>query len=191
MKLLAVSFLFLFSSFSAFSAEDPRITTGKIAELAVHRIDRLVTLKKIDPQFLNRLETIDVTKPQGTPEAYRAVVSQTTPASGAPLQLTLTFDANGKFISFTPVEGGTAGADPAWSPKDPATLMENAMHFVLENTAKQEIEPYFLSMTRATLGKTIYREESVAVVKFSTSAQAQTLNVYLKMDGKFITHTIE
>lgn len=190
MKSILLSLALVAVSHYAFAAEDPRITTGKVAELTTHRIDRLVNLKKIDAQFLHRLEKIEITKVDETPVAYKAIVSQTAPAQGKAIQLELTFDKDGKFINFKTIEGGVTGVDPLWNSADSVTLLENAMHFVLEHTSDSQVEPYFLSMTNATLSKTTFHGETVAVAQFKTSAQAQTLNVYVKLDGKFISHEI-
>lgn len=182
--------LILFASSLSLAAEDPRTTTGKVAELATHRVDRLVLTKVIDANFLHRMEHIEVVKLTADSAAYRAVVTQTAPTQGSALQLEITFDANGKYIAHKVLEGGTVGVDPLWSKANAGKIMENAMHFVLENTAKPDVEPYFLSMTRATLTKGTYKDQPVAVVKFLTSSQAQTLNVYVNLDGKFISYEI-
>ena len=175
----------------ALSAEDPRITTGKVAELATHRIERLVTLKKIDASYMLRLEKVEVTAvANAAPVAYKALISQTAPAAGAPLQMEMTFDAKVKFIAFKLIEGGASGVDPLWTGADSLTLLETGMHFVLENTANKQVEPYFLAMTQSSLSKATVGGKTVAVVKVKTSSQAQTLNIYVGLDAKFISYEI-
>ena len=58
MKNLITAFAFLTIASTTFAHEDARITSGKILELTTHRIDRLVVLKKVDPNFLKHLEKI-------------------------------------------------------------------------------------------------------------------------------------
>ena len=190
MRSILLSLSLIAAAHLASAGEDPRISTGKVAELTTHRIERLVTLKKIDPQFLHRLEKIDVIKVDETQAAYKVTASQTTPAQAKPIQIEMTFDKDGKFLDFKALEGGSAGIDPLWTEADAVTLLEKAMHFVLENTSDSQVEPYFLTMTTSSLGKTTINGEPVAVAQFKGSAQAQTLNVYLKLNGKFISHEI-
>ncbi len=191
MKTVLLSLSIMAFSSIALSAEDPRITTGKVAELTTHRIERLVTLKKIDASFMQRLDKVEVSAvANATPVAYKALISQTAPAVGAPLQMEMTFDAKGKFIAFKLIDGGVAGVDPLWTGADSLTLLESAMHFVLENTANKQVEPYFLAMTQSSLSKTTVGGKTVAVVKVKTSSQAQTLNIYIGLDAKFISYEI-
>lgn len=68
------------------------IRLAKAAELAAHRIDRLVTLSKIDAGFLNRLEKIEVNKIENAdPIFYRALVSQTSPSASELILKTTNF----------------------------------------------------------------------------------------------------
>ena len=100
MKNLITAFAFLTIASTTFAHEDARITSGKILELTTHRIDRLVVLKKVDPNFLKHLEKIQVTAVENqSPVAFKALASQTAPAQGQALQLEITFDKTGKRLS--------------------------------------------------------------------------------------------
>jgi len=133
----------LLGSTLAIAHEDPSITTAKIAELSAHRTDRLVVLGKIDASFVQKMEKIEVIKITSGPAAYKAIVSQTQPQTGTPLQLELQFDHDGKPLSFKVLAGGIAGSDMQWSPKSAGELVENGMHYVLDNKTNPSIAPYF------------------------------------------------
>ncbi len=194
MKNLITAFAFLTIASVTFAHdnhEDAKITSGKILELTTHRIDRLVVTKKVDANFLKRLEKIQVTQVENqSPVFYKVLASQTAPQQGQPLQLEITFDKTGKFVGHRTVEGGALGADPKWTAADAQALLESAFHYVLDNTANRAIEPYFLTMSEATLSKTQLKGSEVALIKIKATAQAQALNIYLKLDGKFISYEI-
>ncbi len=191
MKNLISTFAFLALATAAVAHEDARITSGKILELTAHRVDRLVALKKIDANFLKHMEKIQVSQVENqSPVAYKSLVIQTAPEQGQALQLEVTFDKTGKFVGHKVIEGGVLGADPKWTNADAQTLLENALHYVLDNTANRAIEPYFLTMSEASLSKIQHQGSDAALVKIKATAQAQSLNIYLKLDGKFISYEI-
>lgn len=174
--------LLIGSSF-AIAHEDPSITTAKIAELSAHRADRLVALGKIDTSFVQRMEKIEVVKITSGPAAYKSIVSQTQPQAGAPLQLELQFDHDGKPLSFKVLAGGTAGSDLQWSPKSAGELIENGMHYVLDNKTNPAIAPYFSDFTDLVLVKGVLGGKDVALVQVVSATQQKALNVYVNLDG--------
>ncbi len=182
----------LFGSQLAFAHNDPTSSTAKIAELSAHRADRLVALGKIDGAFLTRTETIEVTAVAGpAPIAYRSVVSQTQPQSGQPIQLELQFDHDGKPLSFKVLSGGTAGADMMWSPKNAGDLIENGMHYVLDNSSDAMIAPYFKDFTKLVLIKGTLTGKDVGLVQVTASSQAKRLNIYVNLDGTLNSVAVE
>ncbi len=163
---------------------DPLISTAKIAELSAHRVDRLATLGKIDGSFVKKLEKISVETVAGQdPVAYRAIVSQTAPQAGQPLQLELKFDHDGKPLSFRVLSGGVAGSDMGWAPKTAGELVENGMHYVLDNRADPKVVPYFASFTNLELIKGSLNGKVGALVQVSTSTSAKKLNINVNLDG--------
>ena len=173
----------LLGSTLAIAHEDPSITTAKIAELSAHRTDRLVVLGKIDASFVQKMEKIEVIKITSGPAAYKAIVSQTQPQTGTPLQLELQFDHDGKPLSFKVLAGGIAGSDMQWSPKSAGELVENGMHYVLDNKTNPSIAPYFSDFTSLVLVKGVLGGKDVALVQVASATQAKTLNVYVNLDG--------
>lgn len=173
----------LIGSSLAFAHNDPTISTAKIAELSAHRADRLVALGKIDAAFVQKIDHIEVTKLSSGAAAYKSIVTQTQPQTGTPLQLELQFDHDGKPLSFKVLAGGTAGPDTGWSPKSAGELVENGMHYVIDNSANATVAPYFNDFTNLVLVKGTLGGKDVALLQVTASSQAKPLNIYVNLDG--------
>lgn len=164
---------------------------AKVAELTAHRIDRLVALNKIDASFLNRVEKIEVTAVSQNPIAFKVRASQTQPENGSqPMQLDLSFDKDGKALAYQVVAGGNAGPDPQWPDKDAATLTENTLHYVLDNANDAKVKKFFDGLTMFTLIKGDLNGTVVARGQVLSSQTTEKLNVYVKLDGTFISAEI-
>ncbi|MGE4133671.1 MAG: hypothetical protein AB7F86_18685 [Bdellovibrionales bacterium] len=167
------------------------VSVAKVAELTAHRIDRLVALGRIDAGFLKRLEKVEVTPLTSGPAAFKVIASQSRPADGSqPLQLELAFAADGKALSYQNVAGGTLGVDPAWPDKDAGTLTENALHYVLDNATDVKIKKFFDGLTSFTLIKGDLNGAIVARGQVLSTQTNEKLNVYVKLDGTFISAEI-
>lgn len=166
----------------------PGVSNAKAIELSAHRVDRLVALNKIDASFLKKLDTIEVTVVQNqAPVYYKTRVSQTKPAQGNPLQLEISFDEDGKPLAFQLVPNGVAGADLAWPEKNAGELTENALHYVLENAADSKVTLFDKSATSFALTQGKLNGQTVARGQVTSSATTEKLNIYLKLDGTFIS----
>lgn len=169
-----------------------QVTAGKVAELSAHRVDRLVQLKKIDATYTSKLQTVQVQAVNGpAPVAFRSVVSQTTPAQGAPLQVELLFDAAGKPLSFKEIPGGVAGPDPGYNGgKDAVGLFENSLHEVLENANDPKIAPFNDGLISVTLRKVKSGGMEMSQAQILSSTTTSKFNVYLMLDGMFMSSEI-
>ncbi len=169
-------------------AAPPTVSNAKAIELSAHRIDRLVALAKIDATFLSKLEKMEVAVVQNQePVFYKVRVSQTRPAQGQPMQVEISYDSDGKPLAFQVVSGGIAGPDVGWSGKDAGSLAENALHYVLENANSGKVALFDKSGTSLTLSKQIFNGQTVAHGQILSSATTEKLNVYLNLDGTFIS----
>ena len=169
-------------------AGGPGVTSAKAIELSAHRIDRLVTLGKIDASFLKKLEMMEVVVVQNqAPVYYKVKVSQTKPAQGLPQQLEISYDEDGKPLSFQLVAGGAAGPDLAWPDKDAGSLTENALHYILENNTDPKVALFDKAATSFTLTKGNLKGEVVARGQVTSSLTTEKLNIYVKLDGTFIS----
>jgi hypothetical protein len=184
--ILLTSLLVSISSFA--HPNGPGVTNAKVIELSAHRIDRLVTLGKIDASFLKNLEKMEVTVEQNqAPTYYKVRVSQTQPAQGAPIQLDISYDEDGKPLSFQLIAGGVAGPDASWTDKDAGSLAENALHYILENNADAKVALFDKGVTSFTLSKGTLNGETVARGQAISSLTTDKLNIYLKLDGTLIS----
>lgn len=166
----------------------PGVTSAKVIELSAHRIDRLVTLGKIDASFLKNLEKMEVTVVQNqSPVYYKVRVSQTQPAQGAPLQLDISYDDDGKPLSFEVLSGGLAGSDAGWTDKDAGSLAENALHYILENNTDAKVALFDKALSSFTLTKGTLNGEIIARGQVLSSLTPDKLNIYVKLDGTFIS----
>lgn len=171
---------------------DPTMSKAKVAELSAHRIDRLVALGKIDAAFLKRVEKIEVMEVSGpAPVAYMSMSTQTQPASGQAIGLDLQFDHDGKPLSYKVSTGGVAGPDMAWAPKNAGELIENGMHYVLENATTASVAPYFKDFSSLALVKGVLAGRSVALLQVRSSSVPKTLKIYMNLDGTLISTAIE
>ncbi|MBC7421242.1 MAG: hypothetical protein H7328_10985 [Bdellovibrio sp.] len=169
-------------------AAAPTVSNAKAIELSAHRIDRLVTLSKIDASFLSKLAKLEVTVVQNqAPVYYKVKVTQGQPAQGQPMQVDISFDADGKPLSFQVIAGGVAGPDAGWTDKDAGSLAENALHYILENSTAGKVPLFDKSATSLTLSKQTLNGQIVARGQVLSSATTEKLNIYLKLDGTFIS----
>lgn len=189
-KLFALAIGILTVTQMAFAQEAaPGIVKAKAAELTAHRIDRLVSLSKIDGSFLTKTAKMEVVVVQNqAPAYYKVRVSQTQPASGEAMQMDVVYDGNGKPLSYNVLAGGNPGPDEGWTGVDAVTLMENGLHYVLENGEKNaNVKPFYTALTTITLTKGQLNGKTVARTQMKSSESALTLNVYVNLDGTFIS----
>lgn len=169
-------------------AQSGSVSSAKAIELSAHRIDRLVALKKVDATFLTKMDTVEVTVVQNqAPVVYKTRVSQTKPAAGKPMQMDISLDKDGKPLAFQLIPGGVAGPDLKWTGKNAGELTENALHYVLENATNGKVALFDKSATSFTLSKATLKGEAVALGQVLSSATTEKLNIYLKLDGTFIS----
>jgi hypothetical protein len=187
MKIILLTILMTLSSFNLFAET---IATARIAELAAHRIDRLVSLGKIDASFNTNTEKIEITTTESAPVAFKALVSQTKPTQGEPLQLEILFDAAAKPLSYQVIAGGVAGADPQWTGVNAVSLFEESLHEVLENADNAQFAPFYTNLTSVTLTRELLNESPVARAQVISKETVSKLNIYFKLDGSFISSEI-
>ncbi len=189
-KLFAFAMGILTVAQMAFAQEAaPGIVKAKAAELTAHRVDRLVSLNKIDGSFLAKAAKMEVTVVQNqAPAYYKVRVYQTQPAVGEALQMDVVYDSNGKPLSYNVLPGGNPGPDEGWTGVDAITLMENGLHYVLENGEKEAtVKPFYTALTTITLTKGQLNGKTVARTQMKSSESALTLNVYVNLDGTFVS----
>jgi len=170
------------------------IAMAKAVELGVHRVERLVTLKKIDETFLSKFQSIEIvslTQTKPTDPAFKVTAGQVPGPDAKQSVVEILMDGAGKALSNTVKMGTEATTAPRWPEKDPVTLTENALHVVLEGANDPKLKPYFtgfkslvLSQDRDAAGLTIAR------FKMESKEVANVLEVILKTDGTVISSQV-
>lgn len=178
--------LLALSNQSLFAAETASVTPGKVVELSCHRLERLVTLQKIDEKFLTKLvslQLVKLTPAKPTDPSYKVIASQVVGSDGTANQVEMMMDATGKGVSQTSKAGAEAQNAPVWSDKDAATLVENSLHYILESN-NPEAKPFVSGLTSLTLKQVKTEQgETVARVEMHSTDSAKLFEVTLKEDG--------
>lgn len=187
---LVLSLLILAFNFGAPQAKAQDITLAKVAELACHRVERLVTLKKIDESFLYNFQGLEVTPlqpKQPTDPAYKALVNLLPGADGSVSRLEIMMDIKGKALGHTVQEAQSAQNPPSWPDKDPVTITENALHYVLEGwQTDAKVKPFFTGFSSLILTQAKSRQgELLAKAEIFSHETASVLEVFVKPDGTF------
>ncbi len=179
----------------AFAHNDPPGTSpiSKATELGVHRIERLVTLKKIDPTFQSALYAMRAERTTEGGATYKIYGYVSPDANNQSSTIAMLSDKTGKVLSYA-VGATYQPANPvAWPDKDPLTLMEDALHFVLEGwTAHPDVKPFYAGLITITLSPAKDNAGNLIVLANVTSDDdARTLSIFLKTDGTFLSYGIK
>lgn len=169
---------------------------AKVAELACHRIDRLVVLGKIDANFKNQLNAINISQLDSNASGakYLVTVSQNMPAdkSMKPLSVELYLDPQGKALKQNVIADGQKGMDVTWSDRDPDTLAENALHYLLDNgDTNDSLRPFLKDLSTLSISQETVNGQLIAQVSFVSKTTTNVLNISLKLDGTFIEFKIK
>lgn len=164
-------------------------------ELALHRIEKLVQLKRIDETYITNFQHVSakaLTQSQPTDPAFQTVVSQTTPDSEeAPPKIELVHKADGKVLSHK-VATGTAGAPLTWSNKDPVTIASAALHYIEEHSQHQPPLLLFdVGFKDLTVGQDVRDGVLVAIVNVTSNNINQYAEFIIGMDGVVQSWTLK
>lgn len=195
MKIIIASLVTLLGAINFAHAQS--VPTATAAELALHRIEKLVTLNKIAPEYQSNFAQITVevlvpTKP--TDPAYRAVLSQNPGTDGLSDMVELLQDSNGKAVSNKAMVHTNSPKLVSWPQKDPVTLSELALHYLEDqyqspndNSKEVFIESLSsLSITQASQGGSL-----IGVISLKNSEDARVLIFKYTSDGKFISSELK
>ncbi len=192
-----ICLVLLMATTGASTALAESISLSKAVELSCHRIERLVTLKKIDESFMSNLGTVSVTaqkQAQPTDPAFKVMISLYPGADGTSTQLQLLMDDQGKTLSFNVIAGPASANPPKWQDKDSVTLTENSLHYVLDGwqTSNPDVKPFFTDMKSLRLSQIVDASgQTLSKTEFLSNSVATTLEVYLKLDGTFVSAQVK
>lgn len=187
--IIVVSFFSL--QYDCPAAED--VSNAKAAELSLHRIEKLVFLKRIDEAYLSKFRHLSLTLlPEESQNhdlsAKFKIRAETYPATdGTKKGLDIWMNAQGKVLKYEPLPGGEPHGAPAWPDKDPVTLSENAMHRILDNVSiVTSLVPFFNSLGEFTISPASDENDPLlAQVDVVSSESHEILSIFLTPDGKF------
>lgn len=171
------------------------VTVAKAAELALHRVERLVILRRIPEQFLTQVATLEVSKVDPVGEdgvKYRAVVSLLPSPEGKASRLELFMDAIGKTLRHVAHTEAPAQGAPVWPDKDPVTLAENALHYILdESVNRPELVPFNDTFEAASLTQETAEDGSVlGLLEVRSVATRDLLRIRVRADGTYLSHEV-
>lgn len=169
------------------------VTISKATELGVHRIERLVTLQKIDAAFQTALIGMKAEPSTENGAAFKVYGYLAPGADGKSTFITLWQDAQGKTLAYT-VTTATAPQSPfVWPAKDAVTLTEEGLHFVLEGWAQYpEVKAYYTGLQSISLTPTKDGQGNlVAQYKVTSTDDGRVLTLNLKPDGTYISHDLK
>lgn len=177
------------------TARADTIPTAKAAELAIHRIERLVTLHKIDENFVTHFYGVSaegLTQNQPTDPAFKAIALQVPGADGKSHEVDIFMDATGKALSNTVINGSDSVNAPTWPDKDAVSLSEDSMHYILDNAAATpDLVPFYANFTNLILTQAQDSHgQMLSLATVRSSATNTILEIYLNFDGSFSSYNI-
>lgn len=177
------------------TASADAITNAKAAELSLHRVERLVILKKIEDTYQSRFTDLAVTPvahQADTDPAFQSLLRQGAGADGTFKSLNIVMDATGKAIQHTAIAGSEPSNPVAWSGVDPVTLSENSLHYILDNyTTEPPLQPFYVGLSTLAINPgTDASGAAVAVVEIHATANDPVLKITVKLDGTYESYQI-
>lgn|GEM_PF-602515 len=169
---------------------------AKAAELGLHRIERLVILRKINASFQTQTETLSIQllqQRQPTDPFFKATITQGKAADGSQRTVDLMMDDDGKTLSFTEVGGTDPARLPSWTGKDALSLLEVAMHCVerelIENNRACADTPALSAYEKGFTGIVLSPINNAdgklmgAMAEVTAEGVTQTLRIRMMLDG--------
>jgi len=167
------------------------VTLARAAELGCHRIERLRDLGRIHESYVNKFQSLRIEENSSGGGKFKFTAFQAPGTNGSAHQIELNLAADGKVVGAHKEITGTDGTSPLWPDKDPVTLTENGLHFVLENgPINAEIAPFFNALTEAFITQVQESGQTLARVQFKNSQSAKVLEVTLKTDGTVVSNVV-
>ncbi len=195
MKQLLATFLttgsILFSTAYAHAA----VSNSTAAELACHRIERLILLKKANPGFQNLIQSVSVEAlppaGPGKPAFKTTTIQQADPGKRGP-ELEIILDEKGRALTANEFPGTAAQAPFKWPKLDPLTLLEKALHYIEDNSKKTEVTPFSAKLRSISIKPGSVNGTAVAKVEVTSFDSPQKLVLTVSADeGKVLKSSVE
>lgn len=161
------------------------VTLGKAAELACHRLEKLVSLGKAEESFITKFSSLQISKLQPSKPAdpaFKVTISQHAGADGSSKQIDIMLDVNGKGIAQTVKAGPEASNAPVWSDKDALSLVEYALHHISDSD-DADLKPFLNGLTSLKLKQMKNDNGTSARVVMNSKDTTKALEVNLNENG--------
>jgi len=172
------------------------INSVKAAELACHRIDRLAMLNKIDGTYVSKFQKMSLVvlpanDPSGAAFAVTAYQNAPSTTTASPLSVTLYFDSTGKALKHQVNAGGETGVDIHWSGKDPVSLTEEGLHYVIDaGETNEEIKPFANDFQALIIEQKLINGVAHGVLTIANKVNSSKLVITVDLNGKIISKDI-
>jgi hypothetical protein len=161
------------------------VSNAKIIELTLHRVERLVILKKAEATFQTKLKSLKLVAlphQNETDPSFKVTAFQYAGADGTQKSLEIVLDQEGKALSFSAKPGADAVNAPDFGDKDAVALAEASMHWLEDSgTSRPELAVYGQKLTQLT----ITAGGPLALIDLQAGATDPVLQVRIKLDGSF------
>jgi hypothetical protein len=171
------------------------VSKARAAELALHRIENLVILKKIQPTHVARLRSLGLTLLTRAIEddpAYLVTASQYPAADGSQSIVQIPMKIDGKTLKQVESLGSEPVQAPIWPNLDAVTLAENSLHCLqgekLDNQrpdlcSNPEITAYGNEFSSLVLSQETSPSGPIAVIDIRANNKNPVLRIRLQADG--------
>lgn len=171
-----------------------RIANGNAAELAAHRVEKLVLLKKVPDTYQKNFKGYEVRQitPGGVNvPSFEVIVSQEADEGEEANKVTVVLDEKGKALSHTVAAGKTATQPTKWAGKDPLTLSELAVHHIEHMMSDKKLVPFYDGMKALRLTQMQHGSHIMVVAEFLSDLTTDRLVMNLNTDGSLIDYSFE
>ncbi len=191
-KSIISTLVFVSASVFAHPEVPGQAVIAKATELGVHRIERLVTLNRIDPTFLSNLQVLKAERVNENGAVFKITALTEPGANNQSSSVVMLSDNQGKVLSHTPGPVVAPANPVAWPIKDAGTLFEDALHFVLEGWVQNpEVKAFYLGLMTISLEALNENGQLVAHFVVTSDDDARALHIKLQTDGTVISHEIK
>ncbi len=165
------------------------------AEIAAHRVEKLILLKKVESAFQNKFKGLGVENlSNGGPgkPTFKVTLSQEADAGASANKVEITSDSTGKALAHTVVAGTNPSSATVWAGKDPLTLTELALHHVEHlGPSNQKIGQFIISLKALRISQISENGQSVAKIEIVANGIKEQLTMKLKSDGTLINTEVK
>lgn len=162
-------------------------TPLKVGTLALHRIEKLVQLNRIDEAYITNFQNVtteSLKQNQTTDPAFKTVVYQTKANDiDASSKVTMLHNVEGKVLS-SAAEAGIDGSSLSWPDKNALELSTSVFHYIEAHSMHDpQLLLFDVGFKDLTIMQETRNEKIVAVIKVTSNQLAQYIEFLVGTDG--------